>query len=193
MNDKLRTPDNYNHVVRVEISDKEEELELYNVVLTHMIHGPCSMYNEQYPSMKYRRCKRNYPKSFSAVTTLRNDSYLIYRRRERGLVSLHNNAQILVDNSCVILYNLWLLLKYDCYINVKICSSITNMKYLYKHVYKGPVQVSFEVHPAPNYDEIHHFVDARWVCAPKALWKIFKFSMSRMSPLVERLQIHLPN
>ncbi|XP_021832238.1 uncharacterized protein LOC110772138 [Prunus avium] len=37
------------------------------------------------------------------------------------------------------------------------------------------------------------FVDARWVCAPEALLRIFKFVINRIYPIVERLQIHLPN
>lgn len=67
------------------------------------------------------------------------------------------------------------------------------MKYLYKYVYKGPDRVSVEVRPEPNYDEVQQYVDARWICAPEAFWKVFTFSMYRMYPSVERLQIHLQN
>ncbi|KAF7814060.1 uncharacterized protein G2W53_028029 [Senna tora] len=44
-----------------------------------------------------------------------------------------------------------------------------------------------------NIDEVKQYIDARWVCAPEALWRIYKFSMSRIYPAVERLQIHMPN
>ncbi|KAI5407181.1 hypothetical protein KIW84_053433 [Lathyrus oleraceus] len=55
--------------------------------------------------------------------------------------------------------------------------SIKSIKCLYKYVYKGPDRVVMEVHRGTGMDEIQQYVDARWVCAPKALWKIFKFTL----------------
>ena len=99
----------------------------------------------------------------------------------------------MVDNSWVAPYKPWLLLLYDCHINVEICASIKSVKYLYKYVYKGPDRVAIEVQSDSEIDEIRQFVDARWVCAPEAFRKIFKFVTTRLYPSVERLQIHLPN
>ncbi|KAK2446928.1 hypothetical protein QL285_006342 [Trifolium repens] len=50
-----------------------------------------------------------------------------------------------------------------------------------------------EVHRGSSMDEIQQYVDARWICAPEAFWKIFQFTLYRLYPYVERLQIHLPN
>ncbi|KAL4306363.1 hypothetical protein AHAS_Ahas16G0170800 [Arachis hypogaea] len=50
-----------------------------------------------------------------------------------------------------------------------------------------------EVHKGSNVDEVQQFVDARWITAPEARWRIFKFNLYQMYPSVERLQIHLPN
>ncbi|XP_072066667.1 uncharacterized protein [Arachis hypogaea] len=97
------------------------------------------------------------------------------------------------DNRWVVPYNSWLLLKYDCHINVEIYSSIKSIKYLYKYCYKGPDRVAMEVHNGSNVDEVQQFADARWIAAPEACWRIFKFNLYRMYPSVERLQIHLPN
>jgi len=93
----------------------------------------------------------------------------------------------------VVPYNPWLLLKYVCHINVEVCSSIKSIKYLYKYVYKGLDRVAMEIHKGPIIDEVQQYLDARWICAPEALWKIFRFTIYRMNPTVERLQIHLPN
>ncbi|GAU49645.1 hypothetical protein TSUD_407820 [Trifolium subterraneum] len=82
---------------------------------------------------------------------------------------------------------------YDCHINVEVCSSIKSIKYLYKYVYKGPDRVAMEVHGGSTLDEVQQYVDARWICAPEAFWKIFRFTLYRLYPSVERLQIHLPN
>ena len=50
-----------------------------------------------------------------------------------------------------------------------------------------------EIHRGPIIDEVQQYLDARWICAPEALWKIFIFTIYRMNPAVERLQIHLLN
>ncbi|XP_072084498.1 uncharacterized protein [Arachis hypogaea] len=93
----------------------------------------------------------------------------------------------------VVPYNPWLLLKYDCHINVEIYSSIKSIKYLYMYCYKGPDHVAMEVHKSSYYDEMKQFIDARWIAALEACWRIFKFNFYRMYPSVERLQVHLPN
>ncbi|XP_068340932.1 uncharacterized protein [Pyrus communis] len=193
-NDKINNPDEYDRIVRAEIPNEDVEPQLYNVVLKHMIHGPCGIHNPLSPCMKNGSCKRKFPKPFAPVTVQGNDSYPIYQRRGNRLpVSLNRQGNIMVDNSWVIPYNPWLLLRYDCHINVEICASIKSVKYLYKYVYKGPDRVTVEVQSDPQYDEIKQFQDARWVCAPEALWKIFKFIINRIYPSVERMQIHLPN
>ncbi|XP_050915857.1 uncharacterized protein LOC127130950 [Lathyrus oleraceus] len=141
--------------------------------------------------MKDEHCKKKYPKQFLDETRQYIDSYPEYRRRFDESISLGRDMS--VDNRWVIPYNPWLLLKYDCHINVEICSSIKSIKYLYKYVYKVPNRVTMEVHKGSYMDKVQQYVDARWICAPEALWKIFRFTLYRLYPSVERLQIHLPN
>ena len=43
-----------------------------------------------------------------------------------------------------------------------------------------------------NHDEIKTFLDARYVSAPEALWRIFKFPMHKNSHVIHRLPVHLP-
>ncbi|KAI5416511.1 hypothetical protein KIW84_041536 [Lathyrus oleraceus] len=141
--------------------------------------------------MKDKHCKKRYPKQFLDETRQGTNSYPEYRRRFDESISLGRYRS--VDNRWVVPYNPWLLLKYDCHINVEICSSIKSIKYLYKYVYKGPDRVAMEVHKGSYMDEVQQYVDARWICSPDALWKIFRFTLYRLYPSVERLQIHLPN
>ncbi|XP_029151589.1 uncharacterized protein [Arachis hypogaea] len=190
-NDKLIDPEHYDSLVRAEIPSKEVEPHLHDAVLKHMIHGPCGTLDQSSPCMKNGQCKRNYPKEFTAETRRGDDSYPQYRRQFDTPVQINQN--VTVDNRWVVPYNPWLLLKYDCHINVEICSSIKSIKYLYKYCYKGPDRVAMEVHNGSNVDEVQQFVDARWIAAPEACWRIFKFNLYRMYPSVERLQIHLPN
>ncbi|KAK4596817.1 hypothetical protein RGQ29_014730 [Quercus rubra] len=178
--DKLHNPEDYDRVVKAKIPCKEEQPQLHKAVLKHMIHGPCGVQNPRSPYMINGRCKKGYPKPFSPETYQGNDSYPVYKRYDtNNPVPLNDRCRIMVDNTWVVPYNPWLLLKYNCHINVEIYCSIKSVKYLYKYVYKGPDRVSMEVRPDPNYDE--------------ACWKIFSFPMYRMYPAIFRLQIHLPD
>ncbi|XP_061993666.1 uncharacterized protein LOC133711576 [Rosa rugosa] len=68
-NDKLNIPNDYHHIIWLEISCRNEEPKLYNiVVLKHVIHGPCGTFNENSSCMKNGSCKRGYPKRFSEFT-----------------------------------------------------------------------------------------------------------------------------
>jgi len=190
-NDELRDSEDYDSIVRAEIPETEEESQLHEAVLKHMIHGPFGSLNPRSPCMKHNQCRKKYPKEFLEETRQGNDSYSQYKRCFNAPVSINRNAN--VDNRWVVPYNPWLLLKYDCYINVEVCSSIKSIKYLYKYVYKGPDRVAMEVRRGSIVDEVQQYIDARWICALVALWKIFIFTLYRMNPSVERLQIHLPN
>ncbi|KAL6219754.1 hypothetical protein ACLB2K_007513 [Fragaria x ananassa] len=50
--DKLNNPEDYDRIVRAEIPDKDEEPRLYDLVLRHMIHGPCGPLNQQSSSLR---------------------------------------------------------------------------------------------------------------------------------------------
>ncbi|XP_016177928.1 uncharacterized protein LOC107620251 [Arachis ipaensis] len=190
-NDKLSDSDQYDSLVRAEIPCKETEPHLHEAVLRHMVHGPCGTLNQFSPCMKNGQCKHNYPKEFVPETRRGDDSYPQYRRRFDTPIPINQNVTI--DNRWVVPYNPWILLKYDCHINVEICSSIKSIKYLYKYCYKGPDCVAIEVHRSSHYDEVQQFIDARWIATPEACWRIFRFNLYRMYPSIERLQVHLPN
>jgi hypothetical protein len=70
VNDKLNNLDDYDHIVRAEISDEDEEPQLYDAVCRHMIHGPCGTLNPRLPCMKNGSCNKGYPKSFANFTLL---------------------------------------------------------------------------------------------------------------------------
>ncbi|XP_073059568.1 uncharacterized protein [Primulina eburnea] len=184
--------DHFDSVVRAEIPSQTEEPNLHKAVVHHMIHGPCGSINPNCPCMVNGKCK-NFPKPFVEYTSRGNDSYPLYRRREGGQVSITNNDNVFIDNGWVVPYNPWLLLKYDCHINVEVCGGIKCVKYIYKYIHKGPDRVALELRNGQNCDEIQQYVDGRWICAPEALWRIFSFEFSRMYPSVIRLQLHTLN
>jgi hypothetical protein len=53
------------------------------------------------------------------------------------------------------------------------------------------IQNEDDVETAP--DEIKVYIDARYVSACEAVWRILKFPMSANFPAVQRLQLHLPD
>jgi hypothetical protein len=70
--DKLDTPEKIDRVVSAELPDKEKEPTLYNLVVKHMIHGPC---HEKDPAARCMRrnqegkayCKYCYPQKYVLV------------------------------------------------------------------------------------------------------------------------------
>jgi len=125
------------------------------------------------------------------------------------------NAGFVFDNRWVVPYNPYLTMRYKCHINVKVCSSITAMKYLYKYVYKGHDRALAVVQPevgalpvvAPQAaaggadgnnvltarDEVQNYLDGRYVSASEACHQLFAFDLYGMHPNVYRLAVHLPN
>ncbi|XP_026435506.1 uncharacterized protein LOC113333209 [Papaver somniferum] len=95
--DKLRTPDDYDRVVRAEIHDEKVEPELYASVLKHMIHMPCALYVDSV-CKKDGKCKKRFPKEFAAETLEGQDSYPVYIRRDDGRAITLANGKV-VNNS----------------------------------------------------------------------------------------------
>ncbi len=85
----------------------------------------------------------------------------------------------------------YLLQKYNCRINVEICSTMSAIKYLHKYVYKGHDRASIAVES--DRDEIQEYLDARYISASESCWRIFDFLLQVRSHSVEKLAIHLPN
>ena len=137
-------------VISAELPNPSNPLtqELHEVVKKHMVHGPCGNVNRQSPCMNNGQCTKQYPKDFRNVTRLENDSYPDYRRRSPSdggfSTTLRVRGQdVQVNNSNIVPYNAWLLMKYRAHINVEYCSSIKAVKYLYKYIFKGSDQATF--------------------------------------------------
>ena len=88
-----------------------------------MMYGPCSVLNPSSVCMtKNDKCRHSFPKDFCEKTTSTINSYPVYRLNNNGVrvkVIQHHP-----DNRWVVPYNAYLLAKFDCHINVEICSKI---------------------------------------------------------------------
>uniref|UniRef100_A0A453RUC3 Helitron helicase-like domain-containing protein n=1 Tax=Aegilops tauschii subsp. strangulata TaxID=200361 RepID=A0A453RUC3_AEGTS len=119
---KLRTPDDYDRVISAEIPDKKKYPVLHDLVVKHMLHGPCGALKKSCPCMIDGQCRFHYPRDFCDATLQGKDSYPIYRRRDDGVRVRIRGADL--DNRWVVPYNPFLLMTYNCHINVEACSSI---------------------------------------------------------------------
>ena len=187
--DKPQTPEDFDNIVSAEIPDKDTQPKLFRTVTRNMIHGPCGDENPKSPCMVDGKCSKHFPRDFVATTTTNKNGYPLYKRREDGTVIQKKGVSIDIDNRWVVPYNPYLSKKYNCHINVEICSSIKSVKYLYKYIYKGEDRVLISLVNPKN--EIEKFVNARYVSASEGIWRLFNFGLQKRSHTVERLPVHL--
>ena len=187
-NDKFQSSSDIDSVVSAEIPDPNLFPDLHAIVTQCMMHGPCgeTFGIQEGVCMKDGECTKDFPKNFSNHTVFSDKGYPLYRRRDDGQVFIKNGKPL--DNRWVVPYNPYLLLKYQCHINVEICVSIHSIKYLFKYVYKGHDCASITI----ERDSMKTFIDARYICAPEAAHRLFEFKMRHMTFSVERLPVHLP-
>ncbi|CAF1287411.1 unnamed protein product [Rotaria sordida] len=95
-------------------------------------------------------------------------------------------------------------MKYNAHINVEICATVKSIKYLFKYIFKEhdctniklqrPVQEGAAAAQGTlEWDEIKEHLDARYVSAPVAAWRLFEFPLHDKSHAIIRLAIHLLN
>ncbi|CAH1421261.1 unnamed protein product [Lactuca virosa] len=193
---KLTNADHYDKIVCAEIPDPIRYPKMHELVVSHMIHGPCGSLNSDCPCMnnEQKKCRFRYPRQFNETTLQGKDSYPVYRRRDNGIeVDIRGNK---MDNRWVVPYNPKLLMMFNCHMNVEVCSSITSVKYVFKYIYKGHDKQVINIDPDGQpvvINEIKRYQDARYVSPPEAIWRIFSFPLSQIYPCVMALQVHLPN
>ncbi|XP_065678211.1 uncharacterized protein LOC124818131 [Hydra vulgaris] len=189
--DKLETAEDIDSLISAEIPDPAVDPELFEIIKSCMIHGPCGILNPNSPCMKDGKCTKKFPKEFNPHTVAIFNGYPRYRRVDNGrIVNIKGNQ---VDNRWVVPYNPWLSKKYQAHINVEACMTIKSVKYLYKYIYKGHDCANVVINEQVNHDEINTFLNCRYVSAPEALRRIFEYSLSDMSHNIIRLQVHLPD
>uniref|UniRef100_A0A1U7VM58 Uncharacterized protein LOC104217469 n=1 Tax=Nicotiana sylvestris TaxID=4096 RepID=A0A1U7VM58_NICSY len=107
-------------VISAEIPDESVDPNYYMAVKNFMMHGPCGSVRKSSPCMRHGRCTKHFPKKFVQNTTIDEDGYPVYKRRDNG-----RNIQkegIELDNRYVVPHNRYLLLKYRAHINVEWCN-----------------------------------------------------------------------
>jgi hypothetical protein len=57
--------------------------------------------------------------------------------------------------------------------NVEWCNKSRSIKYLFKYIHKGEDRATVILSTGNSYDEIHMYIDARYLSAGEACWRIF--------------------
>uniref|UniRef100_A0ABD2WQT2 ATP-dependent DNA helicase n=1 Tax=Trichogramma kaykai TaxID=54128 RepID=A0ABD2WQT2_9HYME len=177
----------------------------YTIVKKFMIHGPCGEENVFAVCMDPEKqiCTKKFPKSFVDSTIYDTTGYPLYKRSRSSNIIIYNhkNGRRIADNRFVVPYNPYLLLKYNCHINVEVCTTVLCIKYLFKYCYKGHdcaliemtntrKDESEEVSVTLNHDEIKSYINTRYACPPEAVYRINKYKMNDISHAIIRLAIH---
>ncbi|OWZ22795.1 Helitron helicase [Phytophthora megakarya] len=74
--DKPVSAEDVDRLVSAELPDKEKHPELYETVVSNMLHGPCGQQNHNCPSMKNGKCSKKFPKVFADGTVTAEDKIL---------------------------------------------------------------------------------------------------------------------
>ncbi|XP_066933783.1 uncharacterized protein [Clytia hemisphaerica] len=156
---KLRNADDIDRLICAQLPDPETEPELYEIIKSNMIHGPCGALNDRSPCMIDGSCSKGFPKSFNDETVMNVDGYPSYHRPDNGRTVRVRNLDL--DNRWVVPYCPYLCKKYNAHINLEACVSIKAVKYLYKYIYKGHDTAHIEIAERIDHDEIRTFLDAR--------------------------------
>jgi hypothetical protein len=142
-------------LVTAKIPDPETKPQLHAFVTTCMLHGPC---NASSNCWQDDECKEDFPKPFSETTAIVDDAYPQYRRRNNGRTFTKQGVPM--HNGYVVPYNKYLLLRYNCHINVEIPYGIQALKYLFKYICKGVDRSSMRL---SHGDETEKYINGRYV------------------------------
>jgi hypothetical protein len=186
---RLCTPEQVNAMICAEIPDPLTHKHLYDFVTTHMIHTPCGDANPTALCMKDGKCSKCYPKPLQTSTSLTEDGYPTYHRRDNGCT--FQKGEHIIDNCWVVPYNPYILLNMECHANLEACMGICAFKYIHKYVYKGGLHATLAVGDENN-DEIQQHLDGRYVSSDEAVMQLFCSVMHEELPPCTRLQVHEP-
>jgi hypothetical protein len=133
---KITTPDDVDCTVQAYWPDPNTEPELFNVIKSCMVHGPCSTINKELPCMKDGKCSKGYPKPFHPAITMTNEGYPVYKQPDDRRAYEVN--KVYLTNQWIVPYSPYLSSKYWCHINVECVVSFVATKYITKYTHKGP-------------------------------------------------------
>jgi len=167
------------------------------MVHTHCVRGNCnsSCMKDLNPAV-VRSCHKGYPHSLTEETTIAENGYPQYRRRntDRSFDILvpgsGGTLTAVIDNGGVVPYSPNLSLHYNAHINVKVYGLVQAVKYIDKYIYKGSDKATVSVES--EHDEIRRYLHRCYLGSTEAVWHLFEFAIHNEQPPVTHLSLYLP-
>jgi hypothetical protein len=170
--------------------------------MTHQHNSDNRYHRCGYP----RKCQYNFPHAIKPESTFndRGMSECIHHCINLPMYCLSGYFEPRrrkADDSNIVLHVPYLILKYDCHINVEYSGSVSLFQYLYKYFYKGPDEANWAVRmnrastagPRKPIDQIKDYERGRWIGSLEAATRIAGYHISKKHPGVTRLPVLLPN
>ncbi|KAJ5558128.1 hypothetical protein N7535_008343 [Penicillium sp. DV-2018c] len=194
---RFSDPQWIDQIVCAELPDPDEDPEFFNIVKANMMHGRCGHLNPNAFCMQgyngRRCCSQRFPKPYVDSTTIPEDGFPLYRRRQGpSFTEPHptkHGETISVGNEWIVSYCPFLCRKFKAHINVEFCTSIHAIRYLHKYIYKGADRATVQF----TLDETKDLVNGRYIGSSEAMWRLMEFPIDRISPPVMPLVVHLEN
>jgi Helitron helicase-like domain at N-terminus len=122
---KIMTAAQIDAIVSAEMPDPVDDPILHSLVSGHMLHPRCDVVLQQEKhSCRADKagllcdCRRRFPKAMGPATVIIGDGFPQYRRR--GLYTATDRSGRIVTDSWVVPHSPYLILKYQCHINVEV-------------------------------------------------------------------------
>lgn len=190
---KFWMSDIIDHMICAEISDKNVYFELYEIIVSYILHESCEKFKSTSFCMINEKYNKKYLKTYIDQILINEDEYSLYWWQNDDIIVFKNKYEF--NNHDIISYNKYFFVRYNCHINVKIITFISTIKYFYKYVYKDHDRtfISIERNENEIIDEFKKYLNAHYMSSLKICWKIFRFSLHHHQLYVIKLQFHLLN
>jgi len=145
------------------------------------MHRPDHLSHSTSHCYKDGKCQFGFPKLLQETTKVDDSGRVIYRRCKD-------------EDKMVVSYMPFLTELMDYHVNVDVTFTVNIFMYLYKYLFKGPDDARYAITNSElqRTNKLQDFVNARYVSATEATWRIFGFETTRMMPTVTSLPVHLP-
>lgn len=168
-------------VLQAELPSSEENPSLREKILKNNMHREDHLSSPNNRCYVKGQCQCSHPNPLQRTTALDESGRVIYRCRiekDRMVVSYMPFPMELMDR----------------HVNVDVTFTVSIIMYLYKYLFNGPdtTQDTIDDPGKDDVDEIKDFINACYVSASEAAWRIFNFEIMRKFPTISSLPVHLP-
>ena len=171
--------DHIDTIIKASLPLNDHQLE--QKVRRFMTHGRNHLTRETSRCRKGNKCIYGFPHRITPSTWIDEDGRVHYKRLTEEDRWIAPHVPELID-------------ELDCHIYVDVVFTVSVFTYLYKYLYKGPDRTLFHIGRSDNetVDEIKDYIEARYLSAHEAAWRILGFHITSKTPSVSCLPIHLP-